>query len=167
MQWVSVLTLIVLFLTLLGVLYYAKQARQFRPIVVMEFREGDHLPFIRNIGPGPAFNIEVGNITNPRNTWTGQFRRERNTMLESGGEIQAHPGVTRPGTTEAAIQPGMIWQLLTYGIDRVNDPDPVVLLPVSITFDDVAGTHYVTEQEIEYHDIGRRTRMKLMSSGRS
>ena len=173
LQFVEVLTLIVLFATLLGVLYYAIQARKqnedaFRPVVVMEFQEGGFpLPYIRNMGPGPAFNIEVENIISRRNTWTAKFRQERNFILESGEKIQTNPSVTRPGRTETAIQEGKVSDLIKDGLDRKKDPIPVVLLSVRITFDSVAGHHYLTEQDIEYREIpAERTRTIFKSSRR-
>lgn len=171
MQWVQVLTFVVLAFTLGAVLMYVRAIHEqnenfFRPVVVLEFAKGARVPSLKNVGAGPAFNVNIDDVSNPNNDWVARFPIERNRILESREVIERHPRVWREtGPGSHAI--GKFHSLLAHGKGDITLEDPfrIVRVPVRISFDSLSGRHYVTELEIETRDLGDRIETIVKRSG--
>lgn len=171
MQWVEILTLVVLALTLIAVLMYVRAVHEqnenfFRPVVVLEFAKEAQVPSLKNVGAGPAFNVNIQDVSNPNNDWVAKFPIERNRILESQEVIETRPRVWRetgPGSHAIA----RFHNLLADGKGdiTVDDPFRIVRVPVRISFDSLSGRHYVTELEIETRDLADRIETVVKKSG--
>lgn len=165
--YVDILTLIVLFLTLIVVCWYTRETYHLRvaaqrqiqtsilPIVVLNFegtfsekrdaygQGGVPFPALRNIGFGPAFEVKLSDLKN------GEHRvqfcqiplietQEKADRLFPDELFQEGESVNRMMSD--------LFKLLT---DRTEKKGDVITLPVKVTFKDANGKHLESHYSVE------------------